>query len=509
MAFAYLGLTMDNRAGLSRAHLAAMSRFLVSLCLLTSCGNVMSNALPDGGPSDDAATDADGDAPDASEPAPSIATALDCGTAASAGGLRKGTDLQRVDIDLALFPAARCNDGTAGTFYFRPASTAAGARRWVIQLQGGGSCSNPDDCARRWCSVDTNFGMTQMTDTLAPTEGIVADGILYRGTAVATPIADANQVFIRYCSSDAWAGRTGPLDVDAVHPVTGDPLRYRIDFHGEDILDAVIAMLRREGATVPAYTINGGADALADLDTATNVLLAGASGGGAGTIFNADRIGALLHANNVCGADCALDYVALMDSIFAPRGDALDWSTSTQCTQLGACTFEQVLATARSLFSPQGDESCASWHATNAPGTAYLCNDPGHVIRNHVVTPMLVRMGLLDQLIGGNMIESGVTVPGQGPMNAERFATLVHDQLVDLSRLPALAEEGAQMKEPATFGPPCPDHETLSSNDSTFGVTVTAAGAPRTMFDIAGAWRAHATPIHAVWDQGDPIDCGL
>lgn len=160
------------------------------------------------------------------------------------------------------------------------------------------------------------------------------------------------------------------------------------------------------------------------------------------------------------------------------------------------------------MYPPTVDESCAAWHATNAPDTAYLCSDAGHVVRNHVTSPMMVRMGLLDQLIGSNYIDTGASIPGVGPMTAQRFAQLVHDQLVDLAQLRTLAEEGAAIaREPATFGPPCPDHETLSTNASVFDVTVTSAGAPRTMLDVLAAWRVGGTPIHAVWNTNDPVDC--
>lgn len=484
-----------------------MFKASVSLLLVvTACGSVSDPMmLPDAPAADDAGPDA---APDAAV-APSLAEVLDCGTPASAGGLQAGTDLQRVDLDLAAFPNARCNDGTAGTFYFRPSQTPAGAKRWVIQLQGGGGCSTPDSCAKRWCSVDTNFGMTQMTASLAPAQGINANGILYRGAAYTNPLADANHVFVRYCSSDAWAGSTGPIDVDAAHPVSGDPIRYRIDFHGRDILDAVLATLRRDGAQVPAYTLGGSSVPLPDLDTAQSLLFAGASAGGAGVIQNADHVVEMLRAQNSCGVDCTLEVGTLIDSIFGPRMDTLDWSTATTCTNGGACTFEQVVAATRAMYAPVTDESCVAWHATHAPDTAYLCSDHGHVIRNHVTTPMTVRMGLLDQLIGGNYIETGTTVPGVGPMTAARFAQLVHDQLVELAQLRTTAEEAAAItREPATFGPPCTDHETLSANESVYDVSVAANQTQRTMFDIWTAWRLGNTPIHAVWETGTPVDCG-
>jgi len=489
------GLSTPRRLGRGLALALA-----AALALVAGCGSV-ADQLPDAAPAPDAT-------PDAPPAAPSIADVLDCGTAASAGGLRPGTDLQRVDLDLAAFPDARCNDGSAGTFFVRPAATPAGASHWVIQLQGGGGCRTPDDCARRWCSVGTNFGMTQMSSALAPATGIPADGILYRGPAHVNPIADANQVFVRYCSSDTWAGRTGPIDLDALHPVTGEPVRFRIDFHGQDILDAVIATLRRDGAAVPAYTLDGGSTELADLDDATAVVLAGASAGGGGTINNADRIGAALRATNTCGVDCALDFIALIDSTFGPNANDLDWTTSTMCTTGGACTWRDVLAAGTAMYPPHGDDSCETWHAANAPDTAYLCNDTDHVIRNHVTTPFAMRMGLRDELISGNAIEAGVSVPGQGRMTLPLFSQLVHDQLLDLSRLPTLAEEGAAItRAPGTFGPPCPDHETLSTNPSVFDVTVSSGGTPYTMFQVFSNWATGATPAQVVYEPGDPIDC--
>ena len=33
---------------------------------------------------------------------------------------------------------ARCMDGSRYGYYFRPASSAAGAKNWVIEMQGGG-----------------------------------------------------------------------------------------------------------------------------------------------------------------------------------------------------------------------------------------------------------------------------------------------------------------------------------------------------------------------------------
>lgn len=441
----------------------------------------------------DDAVDVGPDAEPEPEEVPYIGEVLDCGTPASAGGLASGTELQRVDLDLAVFPDALCNDGTPGFFYFRPAATAAARDRWVIQLQGGGACGFGDTCAKRWCSVDTNFGMTQMTATLSPAGGIPGDGILQRGGAGAgSPLADSNHVFVRYCSSDGWAGTAGPVDVDAAHPMTGEPVRFRIAFGGAHILDAVLAMLRRDGAAPPGE--------LPDLDDADAVVFAGASAGGTGVTHNADRVRELLEAHNP-----DVPFFAIIDSTFGPDRAALDWTATPHCTDLGLCSYEDVMrADTGALSGRQTDASCATWHADNAPETAWLCNDSDHIHRHHMTSPFLMRMGLTDSLIAGNYVEAGFAVPGRGAMTVELFAELVR---ADLLALPASDPEEPFARPPAVYGPRCPDHETLSNNAGTFGTTVVADGEPRTMLEVAAAFVGGTSPTAAVWGPGDPVDC--
>ena len=477
--------------------------FVVSLAVAASACGEVANDVPD--PESDAGVDTN----DPPAPAPSIAEVLDCGTPASAGGLANGQDLQRVDLDLTAFPDARCNDGTGATFYVRPAATAAGSTRWVIQLQGGGACRTPDDCARRWCSVDTNFGMTQMTSSLAPAMGTRGDGILYRGPQEVNPLADANHVFVRYCSSDGYTGHSGVVDVDAAHPVTGAPVRFQIQFQGQAILDAVLATLRRDGAVPPSYMLGGGAIALPDLDDARSVLVAGASAGGGGTVNNLDRIATTLRSHNTtCGVDgCSLQVLGLVDSSYGPAGEDLDWSASLPCTMSGQCTWKD-LVTAQLMWEPHGDESCVTWHAASAPATAYLCRDADHVLRNHLTTPFMVRQGQTDQLISGNLIEAGAAVPGTGPMTLASFAGIVRRQLAALAQLRTTAEEGAGIaRTPGVFGPPCADHETLSSNSSVYDVEIGTAGTPYTMFDVWTAWTTGGSPQSVIWSPGDPSRC--
>lgn len=491
---------------IDRSFVKALAVGLIALSgSFAGCGGVEPPGDPDGGvvEVDSAEVDSTPDvdaAPevDAAPPAPYISDVLDCGTPASAGGLTAGPELQRFHLDTTVFPGALCNDGSAGFFYFRPATTAAAANRWVIQLQGGGACGTPDECARRWCSVDTNFGMTQMTNRESPSIAIDGDGILQQGGAFGepNPLGDFNHVFVRYCSSDSWAGTTGPIEVDAVHPITLAPVRFRIAFGGAHIVDAVLATLRRDGASPPTYILGGANTQLPDLDDATTVIFAGASAGGAGITHNADRVADLLRANNPGLAQ----YLAIIDSNFVPDQTQLDYTTTDMCASFGLCTYEDVMTVnSGALSGRRGDASCDTWHAANAPDTAWQCNDLGHVQRHHLGSPFMVRMGLTDELISGNWVETGFSVPGRGAMTVSLFAELVR---ADLLALPTSTPEEPFARAPGIFGPPCAKHETLSSNAAVFDTTLAGS----TMIDVIAQLAAGGAPA-LVWNPGDPPDC--
>lgn len=431
------------------------------------------------------------DTDDTASAVPEIADVLDCGTVGVAGGIGGGTDLQRQDLDETEFPDALCNDGTVGFFYFRPYEGVVNRDRWVIQLQGGGACANPTSCLARWCSVDTNFGMQGMTGTESPESGIRGDGILARRGD--NPTGGFNQVFVRYCSSDAWAGTRRDAVVTGAHPVTGEDVTVRMHFGGARIVDAVLATLRQDGQDAPTYTLDGGSTALPDLDDAAIVVLAGGSAGGAGTIRNGDRVGEVLRAHNTAcqGASCPLDYSLLVDSITGPSIEHYDYSATRLCTEFGVCSYEDHMSETReiggfALYESIDEPSCASVHATD--GALWKCADNGHVVRHHVTTPMIVRMGQTDSNLSADAVEAGYRVDGE-PLDLATYARLVREDLAALA-IPGNSEEGDSMSvAPAVFAPTCADHETLGNNASVYGVTIDVEGSPTDLFGLAATWR--------------------
>jgi hypothetical protein len=449
---------------------------------------------------------------------PRISEALDCGKTASAGGLSGvGPDsndpLAAHFFDPAVFPDALCNDGTPGTLYFRPAQDLAMRDRWVIELMGGGGCRDADSCAARWCSFMTNFGMTQMTSSVAPTRGTDGEGILQEDEPN-HPWAGYNHVLVRFCSSDNWSGTARDVVLDGHHPITGAEVRYRIDFLGARILDAVLDTLRQDGVPPLRWEYGGGVD-MPDLDDAVEVVLAGASAGGGGVVRSLDRIAATI-ATEHCATCPPVVVRGLVDSSYGVSVATLDFSTSTLCTGGGVCSYEQLMRQetttgGHAIWSARMDESCVEWHRTNKPGTEWDCGDTGHVLANHLTTPFFVRQGLSDSLISGNLVESMFTVPEGGLITPMSFATLTRTQLLALADVATLAEEGAAVPVPGVFGPLCSKHETLRCDDSTFHTTVTSADTPLAMLDVWNNWTAGTGPTVAVSSaMGDTVcsmDC--
>lgn len=446
---------------------------------------------------------------------PMIGDSLPCGKLGPAGGLagaKSDVYLERHDFDPAVFPDALCNDGTPAFFYFRPYSGEENRDKWVVQLQGGGSCGSPVKCAQRWCSIDTNFGMQGMTANESPAHGIDGKGILARRAD--NPLAGYNQVFVRYCTSDSWDGAARDVVANLEHPTTGEPIAYRIHFLGARVVEAVISTLRQDGVAPLQHETSG--QALPDLDEAEVFILAGASGGGGGTTLNADRVAEAVRAGNIhCGGDtCPLEVRAVIDSILSPELETLDYSTAVLCTEEPhICDYETHFSYAFSEGSyafrnQQSDASCLAWHATHAPGTEYQCADTQHILRHHVTTPMFVRMSQRDSLISGNAAEASWTVPGKGVMDADLFAELIRLDLAAMADIQTSAHEGALIQTaPGVFGPTCPRHETLSSNEATYDVTIEVDSVPRTMFDIFEAWRAGGSPSAAIATPETPDVC--
>jgi hypothetical protein len=123
------------------------------------------------------------------DPAP---LALDCGPSAPVATPPRGTWVQVV-LDEAVW-GTRCGDGSPYAFWLRLAPEGAPVERVVIDLQGGGVCTNENECA---AVVPGRF---RATDTVQPTGG-------WRSTNPAVnPFADWTMMALSYCNQDVYTG---------------------------------------------------------------------------------------------------------------------------------------------------------------------------------------------------------------------------------------------------------------------------------------------------------------
>jgi hypothetical protein len=439
--------------------------------------------------------------PTATSTVPMINDVLPGFVRGSTGGLGAGDDLVRVEIDLAHFPDAICNDGTGAIFYVRRYTNEADAGKWQIHLQGGGSCKLGQECAERWTSTDSNYGADKMsTHQTRPS---------IRGTGITSPdranqFSGWNQVLVYYCSSDTWAGTARDTVMTGTDPFS-NPITFRIHFMGAFIVDAVIATLQRQPDGLPLTYRSGSLQTMPDLDDASLVLFTGTSGGGNGVTNNADHVGELLRQSNThCtgDAECPLQYLAVIDAAYGADLSGLDFAAGKTCQSTPPLCSYQAFMQAEwdylaQTWGKRGDQSCVTWHTANEPSTLWKCNDSRVVIHNHITTPFFVRADLQDNTVMGGYLDAGLTT-------REVYGQKVHDQLLSLADLDSVAAEGsaqggpAALRPPGIFGPECGDHVGLTSNDAFFGVSINVNGRPYTFHDILWNWVTGQQPQVAV-----------
>lgn len=107
---------------------------------------------------------------------------------------------------------ARCNDGTAASYDFRP--SPIGSKDWVVVFEGGGGCDDSTiSCKSRSPALTT-------TSPLANTSwhSIKHTGIINTNSTYNREFYNANLVHVNYCSSDQWGGATTTRHITSATP---------------------------------------------------------------------------------------------------------------------------------------------------------------------------------------------------------------------------------------------------------------------------------------------------
>ena len=263
-------------------------------------------------------------------------------------------------LDTTVHPNAVCNDGTPGYFYFRR-GVGGGAHRWIVYLEGGGSCESSTDCVTRF--HDTPGYMTSSTVHEGDGLPVAVEGIKEANATTNPDFYDANYVQLAYCSSDAWSGDTAATPGRP----TSDIAHW--SFRGRAIIDAVLTKVRTLG--------------LSDGD---EVLLVGSSAGGVGVFVSADRIHEALGPN--------IRMLALPDAGFMIDYPAYDTTTMTESTAVPTARAAD-LAMAAGFWGGHGDESCEA--AATDPTSRLLCRSPYALgIGNDLTTRFFIRQSQRD-----------------------------------------------------------------------------------------------------------------
>jgi hypothetical protein len=324
--------------------------------------------------------------------------------------------LKGFPLDTSVYPDAICNDGSPASIYYRPGTDTG---NWLIELEGGGGCSTPDECARRYCAQDSqgnssNFGAALMGSGLYPHtplgRGIQSSNSSYPDSM--NPFLAYNKVLIHYCSSDAWTGMSASATGTATSdPTGGSPyvaadgsVSFATPFNGDAILFDALRALRRDGMTLPTYNLGGVSWTMPDLDQATGfVVIAGGSAGGVGVTFQLDRIVDYLNGKHVKGTSAT--YVGLIDSAFPPYVQGLSYDLTQPCVTDGACTYADFIESNKPYFDTRSDESCTNMHSTS---DAYLCDDHTHVIHHHTTSPFFIRESQQNWLANRTYYQAGL-----------------------------------------------------------------------------------------------------
>jgi len=180
-----------------------------------------------------------------------------CSLSIYAGNCPRSLALQR----LTAYSDAVCNDGSASGYYW--AAGRANSSDWIVLLESGGWCWDAPSCAKR--CADGSKDHFRCTSSGWREERSFS-GLL---ASKAPRLADANKVYVPYCTSDAHVG---------------DASAFGMEFRGAAVVRAVLRDL------VMTRGLGGqGADA-----PPARLLFGGLSAGARGAMVHLDSVQSML-----------------------------------------------------------------------------------------------------------------------------------------------------------------------------------------------------------------------
>uniref|UniRef100_A0A7S4H9U1 Pectin acetylesterase n=1 Tax=Guillardia theta TaxID=55529 RepID=A0A7S4H9U1_GUITH len=356
--------------------------------------------------------------------------------------------LKRINLDLLVYPLARCNDGSGGAYYFAPASSRGGAMArtdmWLVFLMGGGWCWDETSCASRYSTSPSLMSSKQF-----PEEREV-DGILSADPTI-SPLATANKVYVPYCSSDAYVGDAQASDAT-----------YGWHFRGQELIRATLKEISRAHGLSKGHTL----------------IFGGCSAGGRGAMFNLEYLPEFIPQG--------VKIAGFFDSPMWVDMEPLD---------AGAVSFQTQTAAVFKMTNAQSrmGTRCASIYTKESEQFKCLF---GEYRAPTIDLPFLVAASQYDSFqIRSN---TGVSPPYDADQLAyvERFRQRVQQAMMRLN-----------VSHVASFAYSCYGH-CISEGKTFWTQQVTIGGTKKSLYDVTSEWMRKQLEGEQVIDKCGGFDCG-
>lgn len=253
--------------------------------------------------------------------------------------------------DAAKQSGAKCLDGTPGAYYIRPGS-GDGAKKWYIHHEGGGWCTDFDDCVSR---AKIDLGSSKAYQSTMDLGG----GYLSQDPDANPMMYNWNSVYLKYCDGGSFSGNNASTTT-----FEGMELHFR----GKAILDAIQQDLLAKG-----------------MKDATDVVISGCSAGGLAAFLHVDKWASLLQPSGA-------RVVGMPDSGFfldyqAYDGDLHEYDCGGHYHAAMKWVFEYMDCAANV------NQNCIAAH--DGTGDAWKCMFAEHTAP-HIVTPTFALQGAYD-----------------------------------------------------------------------------------------------------------------
>eukprot|EP00750_Incisomonas_marina_P009503 INCI16027.2.p3 GENE.INCI16027.2~~INCI16027.2.p3 ORF type:complete len:438 (+),score=75.08 INCI16027.2:192-1505(+) len=260
--------------------------------------------------------------------------------------------------DLAVYPTARCLDGTGYGFYYREGA-AEDTDKWMIMLEGGGLCTGEKDCTSR---ASTDLGSSSK---YASTMDL--GGIGYMTNDTANPFRNWHQIYVRYCDGSMWTG---------ARQNATDPATFGLWITGHNNIAALIDHFSKGvvGADGNHYSMAA---------PNSTVILSGGSAGGIGAFNNVDFVAHQLPNSLVLGAPVGG---------FPPQ---LAWYTGPGASAPDEDGRDPSYTAHDAFWGSFKSSKCVDDMGANASS---LCVVPYHLY-DHLETPVFIVEAITDAVI--------------------------------------------------------------------------------------------------------------